>query len=113
MDLQNDLFDIFSGAIKICKEKEYHELQEEIHKSYLELMEVEAGTRREKASAIIKGLQTIDRELTILKFEYGKVTGKYQMGHISAIDEYIATIEKYRKSIVSEKNRLSPEVHKK
>lgn len=107
MDLKVDFLELFSGAMKICKEQEYHELQDKIHQSYLELLKAEAKARRVKASALIKSIQTIDRELKILLFEYGRVKSKYHLDKIVAVDQYIAGLEKVRKGLVLEKERLS------
>ena len=106
MDFKVDLFEVFSGALKICKEQEYLVLQEKVNRSYIELMEVEANTRREKASTIIKGMQMIDRELKMIKFEYGRVKSKYHIDKVTAIDEYITAIEKYRLSMALEKSKV-------
>jgi len=102
MDLQFGALDIFNHAIKICKERKYLALEGELHKSYIELMAVEADCRRDKASAVIKSMQRLDRELTLLKFEYGRVKERYV--NISAIENYINQIEQFRKKLLVEKN---------
>lgn len=106
MEIQFGVMDIFNHAIKICKEHEYLELEEKLHKSYIELVAVEADCRRGKASAIIKSIQTCDRELKILIYEYGKVKGEYHLEKIPAIEKYMENISAFRKKLVVEKNKM-------
>ena len=106
MDIQFGALDIFNHAIKICKEQEYRQLEEKLHSSYIELMAVEANCRRQKASAIIKSMQIFDRELKLLKFEYGRVKGRFDIESISAIEKYISEIEQLRKKLSLEKNKI-------
>lgn len=106
MDLKVDFLELFSGAMKICKEQEYYDLQDKVHQSYLELMQVEARTRRAKASVLIKSIQTIDRELIMLQFEYERVKAKYLLDKIEAVDQYIIGIEKARGDLVLAKEKL-------
>ena len=104
--MQFSTLDVLNHAIKICKEKEYLALQEKLHRSYIELMAVEANTRREKVSEIIKSMQIFDRELKLLKFEYVRVKEKFNIKNISAIDKYISEIEQIRKRLSLEKSLI-------
>lgn len=106
MDMQINVLDIFNKALKICKEKECLALKQRLHNSYIKLMAVEADCRREKASTIIRSMQILDRELTLLKFEYGRVKGRFSIDNISAIEKYINEIEHVRKKLALEKRNL-------
>ncbi|KUO74921.1 MAG: hypothetical protein APF81_08185 [Desulfosporosinus sp. BRH_c37] len=106
MGIQFGGLDIFNHAIKICKEQEYLALEEKLHISYLELMAVESNCRRQKSSAIITSMQTVDRELKLLKFEYGRVKERFKIQRLLAIENYINEIEQFRKKLLFEKNAL-------
>jgi len=97
---------ILNHAIRICKEKQYLELEEEIHMSYLDLIAVETDCLRGKSSAIIKSMQIFDRELKLLKFQYERVKVKHEIDKIEAIENYINEIEKHREKLKKEKNAI-------
>ena len=102
----NDILTVVSDAVKLCKEKEFVILEELLHKSYIELINVEAQARRQKASSIIKALQLLDKEMFMLNNEYNKIIKKFNMEPILAIDIYIEEIKKHRRKLVREKNSL-------
>jgi|GEM_PF-6207811 len=106
MDTQFGALDALTHAVKICQEHEYFALEEKVHKSYLQLMAVESDCRRQKSSAIITSMQTVDRELKLLIFEYCRVKERFKIQHISAIEIYINEIEQFRKKLLFEKNAL-------
>jgi len=98
--------ELFHLLIKICKEKEYNELQTTLHDSYLELIKVEAEAQRKKASSLIRGIQAIDREVKLLNFEYDRVKRDFNIDGIPYFDQLISEINKKRKELVSLKNSL-------
>ena len=106
MDSEIDFPELFRLLIKICKEKEYNELQTAVHDSYLELIEVEAESRREKTSSLIRGIQAIDRELKLLNFEYDRVKREFNIDGIPYFDQFISEINKKRKELTFIKNSL-------
>jgi len=98
--------ELFGLLQKICKEKEYRELQAAVHNSYLELMNVEAEARRKKTSSLIRGIQAIDRELRLLNFEYDRVKREFNIDGIPYFDQLISEINKKRKEFIQIKNSL-------
>ena len=96
----------FQLLIKVCKEKQYNEFIEALHKSYLELIKVEAEARRKKASVLIKGMQTIDRELLFLNFEYDKVKRSFNIDGIPYFDQLVIELSEKRSELSSLKNSL-------
>ena len=106
MGFEINVPELFQLVSKICKEKEYNELQTALHNSYLELMKVEAEARRKKASSLIRGIQAIDRELKLLNFEYDRVKRAFNIDGIPYFDQFISEIIKKREELVSLKNSL-------
>jgi len=51
-------------------------------------------------------MQTVDRELKLLKFEYGRVKERFKIQRLLAIENYINEIEQFRKKLLFEKNAL-------
>jgi len=95
-----DIPELFQLILKICKEKEYNELQTALHNSYLELIKVEAEARREKTSSLIRGIQAIDREVRLLNFEYDRVKRDFNIDGIPYFDQLISQINKKRKELI-------------
>ena len=106
MDSEIDVPELFRLLLKICKEKEYNELQTALHKSYLELIKVEAESRREKTSSLIRGIQAIDREVKLLNFEYDRVKREFNIDGIPYFDQFISEINKKRKEMTLLKNSI-------
>lgn len=106
MDTQSELSEIIKHVVEYYTECKYLEFKQKLHNSYIELMAVEADCRRKNASIIIKSIQTCDRELQLLKFEYGKLRNKYNIEEIPVMEKYIKGIERFRNKLVSEKNVL-------
>ena len=104
--MEIDFTEALRLLVKICKEKEYNELQTAVHNSYIELIKIESGARREKASGLIRGIQAIDRELTVLNFEYDKVKRDFKIDGIPYYDQFITGIKKKRGELAALKNSL-------
>ena len=106
MNFESSITDVFTLLAMICKEKEYKEFQETLQKSYYELVKVEAETRREKASVLIRGMQVINRELKILNFEYNRVKKDFNIDSIPYFDQFIIEATKKRDELALLKNKL-------
>jgi len=106
LDFEIDVPQLFQLVSKICKEKEYNELQTALCNSYNELMKVEVEARMKKASSLIRGIQAIDRELKLLNFEYDRVKRAFNIDGIPYFDQLISEINKKRKELVLLKNSL-------
>jgi len=106
MDFELNVPELFQLVSKICKDKEYKELQTALHNSYLELIKAENEARMKKASSLIRGIQAIDRELKLLNFEYDRVKRDFSIDGIPYFDQFISEINKKRKELVLIKNSL-------
>ena len=98
--------DILPNLLKICKENEYNELQAALHRSYTELIRVEADARRQKASGLIRGMQAIDRELKHLEFEYEKTKRAFNIDGIPYFDKFITEMRQKRRELALLKDSL-------
>ncbi|VDN47240.1 conserved protein of unknown function [Petrocella atlantisensis] len=107
MTISNDVVEMTKDIVHLCKEKEYNRLADLIHESYVELVKVEAESRRMKSSIIIKGIQILDLEMYKLKIEYDRLKRQFNITEISALDCYIKEIKAYRRKLVIEKNNFS------
>lgn len=102
----NEIMEALQFLVKLCKEKEYNDLQNALHNSYNELIKVESEARREKASVLIRGIQAIDRELLVLNFEYEKVKTGFNIDGIPYYDQFISEIKRKRGELAAMKNSL-------
>ena len=106
MNSEIAITEALSFLMKICKENQYNELQEKLSKCYFELIKIEADTRRQKAGALIRGMQAIDRELRLLIFEYEKVKRGFNTDGIQYFDRLISEIKQKRRELAMQKEAL-------
>ncbi len=90
--------DLLELALSYAKDKEMQQCFEELKKSELELMKVDAAARREKSRALIKFITTVDAETIKLK----KVLKKYLQG---CGEEEKVVYEKVLKEFETQRNQ--------
>ncbi|GKU25195.1 hypothetical protein [Clostridium folliculivorans] len=102
----DDLTEIIKIFSAIKKDSVREKIIENIKAANMELLKVEADSRRSKSTEIIKQMFRLDMAIKEFEINYTLLKSTSDIDNIKAIDDYIASIKKRRRDLSSEKRRL-------